>query len=247
MSAIDLTPFWCLMGYDQHGARMYAYGPGGPFEAAHRYPSIFGALTHRPHEARKFVSQEEAEAALPALAPWIEAYVRDWQQRDRKSKFSVTLPLRPYFERDLMCIYPDGRGLASEQVRQNMAWIADEEEMLRTLRVFVQKHLARLEGISWRVSHWKCEDGPAVTFSGNGFCACRGQNVTCADIAALWPVEWRRKTPRYPESGYLEYDWVATLDGVTLRIPIAERTRIAPAPPSGLDGTKVKLGKAVAA
>lgn len=247
MNKPDFTPFWCLMGYDQHGSRMYACGPGGPFDPAHRFPSTIGALSHRPHEARKFASEAEALAALPDLAPWIEAYVRDWLRRDSKSGFTVTLPLRAYFENDLVCIHADGSGLAREEMRRNMAWIHEEEEALRTLRAFVQKHQGRLEGLSWTVSKWSSQGGPAVTFSGPPYCAYRGANATCAEIAALWPVEWRRKTPTYPDRDYLQYDWVASLDGVTLRIPIAESTRIVPQKLGDMDGTKVKLGKAVAA
>lgn len=249
MSAIDLTPFWCLMTYDQHGARMYAYGS---VDRTDPFPSP-GGLSHRPGDARRFASEEEALAALPDLAPRVEAYVADRERRERedrsrkKSKpFALTHPLRPFFERDLVFIHPDGSALARDEMRRNMTWIAEEEEGFRTLRAFIQKHGARLEGIAWSVSNWLSEGGPAITFSGPGFCALRGQSAKPADIAALWPVEWRRKTPRFKDDGYEQYDWIASLDGVTLRLPVAENTRIVPQI-AGLDGTRVKIGKAVAA
>lgn len=249
---IDLTPFWCLMGYDQRGARIYAYGAGGAFDPQCQYPSTIGALTHRPFEARKFASKVEAEAAIPNLAPWVEAYVRDWQRRERDSKekgpkFTVTLPLRPHFENDLVHVFPDGSGLARDYRGTNMAWIAQEEEAMSTLRAFIQKHLARLEGVSWSCSNWKSKGGPLIELGSKSYAAIRGRYVEVAEIAALWPVEWRRRKPDYPDDKFIQYDWVAQLDGVTLVIDKAENERIAPRDFSPLDGTKVKLGKAVAA
>lgn len=241
MKASELKPFWCLMTYDQNGARMYACGPGGEYDPEHRYPSTIGSLTHRPHEARQFASRAEAEEARPLLAPWIARYVADWRQREKESKFAMMHPLTAHFEADLTHVYPDGSGLAREILQGNMRNLREEEEHIRTLRRFIQKHRDTLEGISWRCSHW-IKDGPEITLAGPGFMAIRGVYVQPEELAALWPVEWRRKKPNYPDRDYLEYDWVAHLDDVQLRIPQAERTRIVPSGDEGA-GTRVTISR----
>ncbi len=204
------------------------------------YPSTIGALTHRPREARKFASREEAEAAIPDLQPWIDRYVADWQARGKEEKSFTATPLRPFFERELLAIYPDGSGLAREEMRRGMERIAEFEEKARTLRRFIQKHEETLAGMAWSVSFWGDSE---IQLGARAY-----RRVYCQpeDIAALWPVTWKRRREKYPDAERIVYDWVSKLDDVVLVLERAEVIKLAPVD-RGEDGTVVKLRKAVAA
>jgi hypothetical protein len=242
----DLTPFWCLMAYDTKGRRTYAYGDGAPFDASAHYTSPHGALSHRPQIARKFATAEEAAAALPGLLPWIQRYLAEDRRLITKDRTPLELaaPLAPYFERDLLCVYPDGSGLARQFVAEGMAYLQRQEEACRVARAFVQKHLATLAGMSWRISIRY--EGPECQVGGAHRNAYRGEYCDAARIAKLWPVKWTRRKPDYQDRGWLTYDWVSELDGVRLIIDTAERHRTQP-PDDGLDGTRVRLESEVAA
>jgi hypothetical protein len=241
----DFTSFWCLMAYDTNGRQTYAYGDGAePFKPDFNCYSAHGGLSHRPREARKFASREEAEAALPGLLPWIEKYLSDDRRRSSKDALILAAPLRPYFEQEMLCVYPDGSGLAREFVRDGMDYLAQQEAHCATARAFVQKHLEKLAGMSWRI--WLAHEMPEFQIGGHGMNAYRGKYCPAARIAALWPVQWRRKKEEHPHPGCLVFHWTAQLDGCRLTIASAESHRIAP-PDDGLDGTLVKAESEVAA
>lgn len=250
MSGVDFTPFWCLAAYDTKGRLTYAYGDGAAFDAACHYPSVHGALSHRPRDARRFANAEEAAAALPSLLPWIEKYLeedarigRDSRRSRREAEYEP-LPLAPYFENQLLCVYPDGSGLVREYVRDGMGYLARNEEHCRVARAFVQKHLERLAGMSWRI--WLAHEMPEFQIGGSSTKAYKGEYCDAERIARIWPVKWRRRKEEHPPRGYLVYDWVAELDGVLLIIDQAESHRLTP-PDDGLDGTTVRLESEVAA
>lgn len=251
MSKPDLTPFWCLAAYDTQNRLTYATGDGAPFDPHCYYPSVHGGLSHRPRDARKFASAEEAAAALPALLPWIEKYLEDDAKRARESRgrdkyepLKLAAPLAPYFEDQLLCVYPDGSGLARDYVRDQMGYLQRNEEHCRVARAFVQKHLDRLAGMCWRI--WLAHEFPEFQVGGNRMNAYRGEYCDAKTIAALWPVKWRRRKEEHPPTGYLVYDWIADLDGVRLIIEQAESHRLSP-PDDGLDGTTVRIESEVSA
>lgn len=252
MSAIDLTPFWCLVTEDEDGGRMYAYGKAdscAQVEAKdvniYRPYDEMGALSHRPREARKFASEAEALAALPALTPWIEQYVQKRKEdRRRYSKdqpeFQVTLPLRAFFEDDLIAIYGDGSGLARDEWRTAMKWLERRTETMRVLRAFATKYRETLAGMSWRLDDWSTETkGATVILSGRNY---RGERVKAEEIAGLFPAEWTRQKELYPRDGYVDYHWLAKLDDVTLLIEKAESYALRPVD-AGRSGTKVKIAR----
>lgn len=237
-SPFDLTPFWCLVSHDQLGRRMYA--------------SQYG-LSHRPKDAHRFATQVEAEGALAEANALAEKYVTDRMRRDAEERrrkrdkdedlpFSATLPLVVFWEDDLMAIYHDGSGLAREEWARGMRWLEKQTEALRLLRAFAEKWKETLAGASWSLDEWTCATkGPTVRL---GACSYRGRHVAAEEIAGLFPGDWRRRKVEYPETGWLDYDWLAPLDGVTLLIERAERVRLVPVDP-GASGTRVRIRRAV--
>jgi hypothetical protein len=223
--ASPTPPFWTLACYDEHGGLLYAYGEGNTeYDPGCRWPTQFGWLTSRPAKARPFASQEDALAARPLFAGWI------------KEELSAHIVR----EQDMLAVYPDGSGLASAYLREGMSVLTNIERNVSTVRAFVQKHLELLAGLAWE---------PSIFCSGADIkirkSAYRGQPTTASQVAALFPVKWKRKKSNYRPDGKLVYDWVAQVDGVTLTIEKAEVIVLRPRDTGVRDGTIVDLGDAV--
>lgn len=122
-------------------------------------------------------------------------------------------------------IYPDGSGLSCDELQRNLDTIAEREAVLRRLRVFIANHQETLAGMSWRVAYLDPEIELWPT-------AYRGKYTTARQFAQLcWPgVTWHRHVDKYDKE---RRDWLATVDGVTLRIKSAERIKPLPQPRDG--------------
>jgi len=114
-------------------------------------------------------------------------------------------------------IFADGSGKASKYLEDNLKTIREREEVLKLLKLFIMAHEDTLAGMYWRVEYLD----PAINLSHSHY---RGQVAGPKVIAALWPeAKWSRVKPRFYTKDDTSRDWVATVNGVTLRIESAER------------------------
>jgi hypothetical protein len=119
-----------------------------------------------------------------------------------------------------IAIYHDGSGKASEQLEENLKTIRERMEVLKLLSLFIAKHQDVLAGSYWRVEYLD----PEIKISPWYY---RGKQASPATIAQLWPGSvWRRVKPRYSHLDNECRDWMATVDGVKLRIEGAEKVQV---------------------
>lgn len=130
-------------------------------------------------------------------------------------------------------IYRDGSSstTAQTQLDDNLKTIREREEVLKLLRLFIQKYRETLAGLYWRVAYLD----PEIELSKGWY---RGERIDAKGVARLWPhcVTWTRVKPQY--SSRPAFDWIGTLNGITLRICEAE-TWEPVVPPT--EGTMVEL------
>jgi hypothetical protein len=197
-------------------------------------------LTHKPSEARMFATAAEAEAARGHA----EAYVK-WERYEKSSSpRACGLEVVEIHEATLLAAFPDGSGLASDYLREAMSHLRRYEDHCATLRAFIQRYQARLDGTSWSCDCYY--DHPLVRLGTSPF-AMKGEYVTAETMALLWPeAQWKRRKHDYAPPEFVVHDWRSHLDGVDLIIASAESVRIRPVD-TGRDGELVKLRKEVSA
>lgn len=128
-------------------------------------------------------------------------------------------------------VYP-GESVATAQYEldKNLKIILEREETLKLKRLFIQKHNETLAGLDWQVGYLDTEIEICKRYY-------RGATVGPTGVAKLWPqAKWTRVKPKY--SSQPAMDWIAVVDGVTLRIKDAETWEPLPTP---RDGTPVAL------
>jgi hypothetical protein len=122
--------------------------------------------------------------------------------------------------------FRDGSGKGSEVLAFQLKQLADEESRINALRAFIEKHKDVLAGCSWSASTFGTEIGLGTA----AYKYYRGEHVGAEGLAAIFPqVSWRREKHKWAssgDSGDSRRDWVAELDGVTLRIECAEGGRV---------------------
>jgi hypothetical protein len=119
---------------------------------------------------------------------------------------------------DGISIYRDGSGSAADEYESNRKTIRERMDVLKLLTLFIEKHRGTLAGLYWRVAYLD----PEIELHWSYY---RGQQVTPYDIKDLWPAAfWERVADRYNSESYKNTrDWLATVDGVRLRIIHAEK------------------------
>jgi hypothetical protein len=124
---------------------------------------------------------------------------------------------------DGISIYRDGSGSALEELRSNLQTINERLEVLKLLKLFIEKHRPKLAGLYWRVAYLD----PEIELHWSNY---RGKQTTPYDIKDLWPhAQWQRAKHRYDSDHYKHIrDWMATVDGVRLRICDAETLKPRP-------------------
>lgn len=117
-----------------------------------------------------------------------------------------------------IAIYHDGSGKAAAELERNLRTIQEREDVLKLLKLFIARHRCTLAGLRWSVEYLD----PEIMLDWRWY---RREKATPAQIANLWPgAEWKRVKPRYDYEGNPkpQRDWMATVDGVRLRIERAE-------------------------
>jgi len=133
-------------------------------------------------------------------------------------------------EQKPIAVCPDGSGLASDELKTQLGYIANEEAKCANLRKFIAKHEQTLAGIFWRVSVFQNE----IEFWGSYY---RGQPIDAKGIARLFPnAQW--VCVHQPYTAEEQLDYVGEVDGVKL---VIERAEIIPVVRHSKKGTPVRL------
>lgn len=134
-------------------------------------------------------------------------------------------------------IYHDGSGKATDELERNLRMIQEREDVLKLLKLFIAKHRCTLAGLHWSVEYLD----PEITLAWRWY---RREKATPAQIANLWPgAEWKRVKPRYDyeDNPKPQRDWMATVDGVRLRIERAEVFEIPTRPKLPREGSRAPI------
>ncbi len=113
-----------------------------------------------------------------------------------------------------VAVFSDGSGTALENIEWAEKHLTRSEEVIATLKRFIEKHLETLKGVSWSVGY-----GDAEILLRHG--SYLGKPASPKDIARLFPNAcWKREQKSYDRENI---HYVAEVDGVTLRIECAEK------------------------
>lgn len=129
-------------------------------------------------------------------------------------------------------VYRDGSGLASAIRTDAVNTIKDTYDSLDRIKEFIDKHRLVLAGVKWYF--WAHRMDIEIHHA-----YYRREYAAPSDIARLFPLaNWTRKVDKICE----KIDWIATVDGVDLRITCAEAWK-KPKPSAPRDGSQAPIIK----
>lgn len=116
-----------------------------------------------------------------------------------------------------IAIYNGSSGTAGDEYDRAIAQLKEWEGVMKKVRGFMKKHAETLAGLRWAPAYLEA----AVEIQPRYY---RCQRVTAEAVARLWPsAKWQRVKAKFYET---RINWVAEVDGITLRIEDAERIEV---------------------